>query len=410
MTVPAATAWVESVFVDGVSAELRITASVLIGLGAVVIAGLLVPRVATRTRSVVTRLATEQFGDSAGETFDRVNGVAPVGVLFTVIIRLIQLFVLFGAAFVLLVVWGQIGPALRLIGISQLALPVIGRLVSTGTVILVAFVLNDFIRDLISEYTTNTKRVTAHQEQILTRVLQVVLILAALVAVFSIWGIDIGSLLVGAGFLGVVVGLAARQTLGSLLAGFVLMFSRPFEIGDWVAIGDKEGIVTKITIMNTIMRNFDGEHVVIPNDNVANQAITNRSRDGKLRIHLEVGIDYDDDPEHAKAVAREAVEGVEMVENNPKPQVFPIAFGGSAVTMDIRFWIAPPTPQRRWRATAGVVEAVKERFATESISIPFPQRTVGSREVTDSTAVKQTADATVINEPNADGTADTGGT
>jgi small-conductance mechanosensitive channel len=410
MTVSAATAWVESVFVDGVSAELRITASVVIGLGAVAIAGLLVPRVATRTRVAVTRWVEGRFDDSAGDVFDRVNAVAPIGVLITILVRLVQLLVVAVAGFVLLVVWGQIGPALGLIGISQLALPAIGRLVSTGVVVLVAFVLNDGIRDLIGEYTANTKRVTAHQEQILTRVLQVALILAALVAVFSIWGIDIGSLLVGAGFLGVVVGLAARQTLGSLLAGFVLMFSRPFEIGDWVAIGDKEGIVTKITIMNTIMRNFDGEHVVIPNDNVANQAITNRSRDGKLRIHLEVGIDYDDDPEHAKAVAREAVKEVEMVENNPKPQVFPIAFGGSAVTMDIRFWIAPPTPQRRWRATAGVVEAVKARFATESISIPFPQRTVGSREVNDSTAVKQTTDATVIDGTNADGAADTGGT
>jgi len=224
------------------------------------------------------------------------------------------------------------------------------------------------------------------------------LILVVVVAVFTIWGVDIGSLLVGAGFLGVVIGLAARQTLGSLLAGFVLMFSRPFEIGDWVEIGDKEGIVTKITIMNTIMRNFDGEHVVIPNDNVANKAITNRSRDGKLRIHLEVGVDYDDDPERAKAVAREAVEGVDMVENNPKPQVFPVAFGGSAVTLDIRFWIAPPTPQRRWHATAGVVESVKARFATESISIPFPQRTVSSRDVSEPETVTQPATTETADE------------
>ncbi len=98
---------------------------------------------------------------------------------------------------------------------------------------------------------------------------------------------------------------------------------------------------------------------------------------------------HDDDPEHAKAVAREAVEDVQMVENNPKPQVFPVAFGGSAVTLDIRFWIAPPTPQRRWRATAGVVETVKDRFATESISIPFPQRTVSSRDVSTTETVTQ---------------------
>ena len=393
MTVSGVTTWVESVLVDGVSTELRIAASILIAISAVVIGFLLVPRVATRTRLAVTGWVKGRFGESASETYERIDSVAPVGVLVTILVRLLQLFVLAGTAFVLLVIWGQIGPALRLVGLSQVALPAVGRFVSTGLVLLAAFVVNDFIHDVVKEYTANTKRVTAHQEQILTRVLQVALILVVVVAVFSIWGIDIGSLLVGAGFLGVVIGLAARQTLGSLLAGFVLMFSRPFEIGDWVEIGEKEGIVTKITIMNTIMRNFDGEHIVIPNDNVANQAITNRSRDGKLRIHLEVGIDYDDDPEHAKAVAREAVEDVKMVENNPKPQVFPVAFGGSAVTLDIRFWIAPPTPQRRWHATAGVVEAVKARFATESISIPFPQRTVSSRDVSEPDSVTQPSTA-----------------
>ena len=398
MTVSGVTTWVESMLVDGVSIELRVTASVLLAIGALVVASVVVPKVDTRTRLVLMGWARGRFGESVSKTFDRIDAVAPVGVLVTILVRLVQLFVLAGTTFVLLVVWGQIGPALRLIGISQLALPAVGRLVSTGLVLIAAFVVNDFIRDVVKEYTANTKRVTAHQEQILTRVLQVALILAVLIGVFSIWGIDIGSLLVGAGFLGVVVGLAARQTLGSLLAGFVLMFSRPFEIGDWVKIGDKEGIVTKITIMNTIMRNFDGEHVIIPNDNVANQAITNRSRDGKLRIHLEVGIDYDDDPEHAKAVAREAVEEVQMVENNPKPQVFPVAFGGSAVTLDIRFWIAPPTPQRRWHATAGVVESVKERFATESISIPFPQRTVSSRDVSEPESVTQPATTGDIEE------------
>ena len=387
MSVSAITAQVESLLGEGVSTQLRLTASVGLVIAAVVLAGVIVPRLARRGRRIAATWAEGRFGDSATETFERVDAVAPVGVLVTIAVRLLQLTLLVGTGFVLLIVWGQVGTALRLVDVSQIALPAVGRLAATGGVLLAAFVVNDLLRDLVREYTADSARVTAHQEQILIRVLQVALIFAALGAIFSIWGVDIGSLLVGAGFLGIVIGLAARQTLGSLLAGFVLMFSRPFEIGDWVEIGDTEGIVTKITIMNTIMRNFDGEHIVIPNDNVNNQAITNRSRDGKLRIHLEVGIDYDDDPEYAKEVALEAVKDVKMVENNPKPQVFPIAFGDSAVTLDIRFWIAPPTPQRRWRATAGVVETVKERFATESISIPFPQRTLGNRESASSTPV-----------------------
>jgi len=59
--------------------------------------------------------------------------------------------------------------------------------------------------------------------------------------------------------------------------------------------------------------------------------------------------------------------------------VFPVEFGGSSVNLDVRFWISPPTPQKRWRATAEVIDAVKACFDTESIDIPFPQRTVGHR-------------------------------
>ena len=392
MSIAGVTTWLEARLVDGVGTEVRIAASIGIVLATVVIAMTIVPRLTSRGRQLLLRWTQDRFGETVSETQERVAAVVPIGLILTAGVRLLQAIPLVSGGFVLLVIWGQIGAAWRLLALGLLAAPTLGQLLSTGAVLVVAFVLNDVVKDYVREYTSDTKRVTAHQKQILTRVLQVALILAAVTAIFSIWGIDIGSLLVGAGFLGIVIGLAARQTLGSLLAGFVLMFSRPFEIGDWVAIGDEEGIVTKITIMNTIMRNFDGEHIVIPNDNVANQAITNRSRDGKLRIHVEVGIDYEDDPERAKEIAREAVEAVSMVENNPKPQVFPVAFGGSAVTLDIRFWIAPPTPQRRWQATAGVVEGVKSRFATESISIPFPQRTVSSREDSETkTAVQPVA-------------------
>ncbi len=87
--------------------------------------------------------------------------------------------------------------------------------------------------------------------------------------------------------------MAARQTLGSLLAGFMLMFARPFEIGDWVEIEEKEGIVTDISIVNTRIQTFDGEYVMIPNDTVGGSTIVNRSRKGRLRLEVDVGIDYD---------------------------------------------------------------------------------------------------------------------
>jgi len=391
MSVMAVTSRLKAVLGSYVTTEARLAVSAAIVLGGLLSIWVVIPRGWQRFQQLGMTWLDGRFDGRVTTAIERVDGVVSLSTVSTLVVRGLQLAVLLVGSLAVLVVWGRLSIAWRLLGFTETILPSLGQLLLTGAVVVAALVANDLLGDFVGRYTADSAHITAHQEQILMRVLQVAIILAALVAVFSIWGIDIGSLLVGAGFLGVVIGLAARQTLGSLLAGFVLMFSRPFEIGDWVEIGDEEGIVTKITIMNTIVRNFDGEHIVIPNDNVANQAITNRSRDGKLRIHLEVGIDYEDDPEHAKAVAREAVEEVKMVENNPKPQVFPVAFGGSAVTMDIRFWIAPPTPQRRWHATAGVVEAVKERFATESISIPFPQRTVSSRDVSEPETVTQPA-------------------
>jgi small-conductance mechanosensitive channel len=158
------------------------------------------------------------------------------------------------------------------------------------------------------------------------------------------------------------------------------MLSRPFEIGDWVCIGDEEGFVSDVTIINTHLRNLDGEFVVIPNEQVGNSVVTNRTREGTLRLSVEVGVDYGADSERAERVAREALEGVETVVDNPAPQVVPTGFGDSAVTLETRFWIDNPVPQEKWGAIREVVHAVKTAFEREGIEIPYPQRTLSGRE------------------------------
>ncbi|MFC6976988.1 mechanosensitive ion channel family protein [Halomicroarcula sp. GCM10025709] len=117
------------------------------------------------------------------------------------------------------------------------------------------------------------------------------------------------------------------------------MLSRPFAIGDWVRIGDHEGFITEITINNVRLRNLDGEHVVLPNEAVNNRTIINRSIEGKLRLRVEVGIDYDVDPDHAEAVALDALTELEEIMTQPAPQVLPARFDDSAVILELRFWV-----------------------------------------------------------------------
>ena len=381
----------ESLLGEFVSPEVRLGVSIVVVAIAVGAAGLVIPRLVGRARRLTADWTRQKFGDRVAEVAELIEELVPVSLIVTVLVRLVQLLLFVVAVLAILVVWELGGAALWLVGLLETAIPVVTKLLITGGLVIAAGLINNVLQDVVSDFTSDTSHITAHQEQILTRVGQVGLLVALAVGVLSVWNIQIGGILVGAGFLGIVVGMAARQTLGSLIAGFVLMFARPFEIGDWVKLGDNQGIVTKITIMNTHVRNFDGEHVVIPNDNVNQQAVVNRSRDGKLRVHVEVGVDYEADPNRAAELAREAVEEASFVDGNPQPQVFPVEFGGSSVNLDVRFWISPPTPQKRWRATAEVIEVVKARFDTESIAIPFPQRTVGYRTVDEDSVVDREA-------------------
>jgi len=240
-----------------------------------------------------------------------------------------------------------------------------------------------------------------HQHEVTYHVLQLVLYSLAIVVVLAVWGIDPSDILLGAGFLSVVLGLAARQTLSSVLAGFVLLFGRPFDIGDWVAIDDQEGIVTDVSVFNTEIRTFNDESVTIPNDVVTATGLVNRSRQGRLRVDVEVGVDYDDDVERARELATETMRDLdrEEIRSNPSPRTVLTGFGDSAVVLELRFWIDDPTARRRWIAQTAVVAAVKNAFEREGITIPLPQRTLGGRPP-DGLAIQSETPRTTDDEPD----------
>lgn len=275
-------------------------------------------------------------------------------------------------------IWGLLDPLLRAyrnLGLTEYGGEVVLALVVLGG----AYTLTTFIGRVIEEVAGSRQHVSRHQREIFFRLTQVTLYAVAILVVLALFTKNLGSLLVGAGFLGIVVGMAARQTLGAVLAGFVLMFSRPFEIGDWVSVGDHEGTVTDITVVNTRLRTPDGEFVVIPNDVVGSESIVNRSRKGRLRVEVEVGVDYDDDPEEAASVAVEAAADADHVIDTPKPNAVLKRFGASGVVLGVRVWIDNPSVRRMWQTRTAVVAAVKSGFDAAGLSIPYPQRSVSTR-------------------------------
>ena len=307
------------------------------------------------------------------EIVDSLNGYLPTTVSHAVL-RSLQLGVALVAVVALLVTWGMVPTAVTVVSVLWVSLPFAGQVVLSGLVLIFAYIAVDVLDRTVRGFSSEAQQVTDQQEEILLRMGHLGILLVVVSGLLTLWGLDLSGLLLGAGVLGVVLGLAARQTVGAMIAGFVLMFTQPFTIGDWIEIDGHEGNVTKITIMHTEIREFDGELVVIPNDVVAGQAMRNLSHQDILRLETEVGVGYEVDPAHAERVAIEAIEDLDAVADTPPPETATVAFGDSAVVLRLLYWIEDPTPADRRHATQAVIHAVKQRFETEGIEIPFPQR------------------------------------
>ncbi|MEZ3162627.1 mechanosensitive ion channel family protein [Halorubrum sp. RMP-47] len=281
-------------------------------------------------------------------------------------------------AITLIAVWDRSGTLFETAQ-SALSADQVSNIVLTVILLAIAYALTDFLGGVIREIGAESASISQHQQEVILRITQLTVYTSAILAVVGLFTDNIGSLLVGAGFLGIVVGMAARQTLGAILAGFVLMFSRPFEVGDWVEVGDHEGTVTEISIMSTRLRSFDGEVITMPNDEVRSGSIVDRSRRNRLRVEVEVGVDYDTDVERAAAAVEAAAAGVEDVAEMPEPNAVTKRFDDSAIVLGLRYWIRNPSMRKRWRTRTAAMNAMKGALEDEGIVIPFPQQTLSAR-------------------------------
>jgi len=283
------------------------------------------------------------------------------------------------AVLAVLAVWGMGGALVNALENAAIA-DQLSNVVLAVVLLASAYAVTDFLGGVIRELSMESTAISEHQEEILLRTLQVSVYTLVVLVIIGLFTDNVGSLLVGAGFLGIVVGMAARQTLGAVLAGFVLMFSRPFEVGDWVSIGDHEGTVTEISVINTRLRSFDGEVVTIPNDEVRARPVIDRSKRNRLRVEIEVGVDYDADINRAGATIRDSVREIDGIARMPEPDVVTKRFADSAVVLGVRYWITEPSMRKRWRTQTAAMSAIKSGLEEADITIPFPQQTLSARE------------------------------
>lgn len=194
-----------------------------------------------------------------------------------------------------------------------------------------------------------------------------------LIVALAALDVPVSPLLAAIGGVALVIGLALQGTLSNFASGIMILFHHPFDVGDVIDAAGISGTVESVGVLSTQVRGFDNKLMLVPNNAIWGDVITNVTGVPTRRIDLTFGIGYDDDIAKAHKLLEEIVRQHELVLKDPAPAVRLHELGDSSVNFIVRPWCKTSD---YWAIYWDVTRTVKERFDTEGISIPFPQRDV----------------------------------
>lgn len=193
------------------------------------------------------------------------------------------------------------------------------------------------------------------------------LIVIALVAYL---GIDTSALTALVASVGVCAGLAINGALSNFAGGVMILITRPFKVDDYIKVGEYEGTVKDIFIINTKIVTLDNRVVYLPNGVVSTSPIVNYTTEGKRRIDHLIAISYGDDYKKAEEILMGIMENHPMVLKDPAPSARMTEHGDSGIILTCRPWVKP---ENYWDVYWDVLESAKTELEAAGMTIPFNQ-------------------------------------
>lgn len=189
-----------------------------------------------------------------------------------------------------------------------------------------------------------TSRKTNINTQLRVLISRLIVVFMMVIGVFTalsvvIGSFDFGQVIAGLGFTSVVVGFATKDILNNFLSGILILWQRPFDIGDYLFVGGNQGKVEHIGVRATMLRKDDGEAILVPNGEMLASALTIRGAGKKRRMNLKFALGFDADIDRAKTVVLETVKTVAGVETDPTPKAYVTEFTAEGALMTLQFWI-----------------------------------------------------------------------
>jgi len=189
-------------------------------------------------------------------------------------------------------------------------------------------------------------------------------------------GIDLTTLTVFSGAVGVGIGFGLQRISSNFISGFILLFDRSIKPGDVISVRDKFGWVQELRARYIVVRDRDGVETLIPNENLVTSEVINWSyTDPNIRMKIRVQVSYNDDPEEAMALMLECANASPRVQHDPVPLTRLVDFGDNGIVLELRVWIIDPE-KGMGGVRSEINVAIWRAFKKAGITIPYPQRDV----------------------------------
>jgi small-conductance mechanosensitive channel len=268
----------------------------------------------------------------------------------------------------------------------ELKTAIYNNLINTLLIIIVAVlmirIINNFFKHWAEEWKFKTKTTTDERViPLLQKILKAVIIILAVIFVFTAWNINISPLLATAGIAGLAIGLAVKDSLANILGGLQLVLDKTFKVGDKVELESGEmGVIMDIGLRSTKLKTYDNEVIYIPNGSLANAKIKNFTQpDISIRVNVNFGVEYGSDPEKVQKVVLEAIKKIDTVIEEPEPVVQFLNMSDFSLDFVARAWVEEYT--QAYSTKLKMTDEIYEALNKAKIGIPFPTRTIYTKAI-----------------------------
>lgn len=212
----------------------------------------------------------------------------------------------------------------------------------------------------------------------ISKCLKFIIIALAATIILSEWNINIQMFITGLGLGGLAISLAAKDAASNIIAGFILILEKPFNIGDWVLAGGIEGVVEDISFRSTKIRSFTQEIIIVPNSEIANKPITNFTRRDKRKCKLIIGIGYDTSKEKIEKAIYRIKNMLCKHKHIIKDEVMVHLeqFNSSSLDIGIHFYTNITDLKTFLQVREDINFSILDIFREEGIDIPYPTNTI----------------------------------